>query len=142
MQQGEQKEGVLGRCCRGNSSSNVRVQLLPIVSTTHNMHAAICILLLQRYVKCPMELQALQLEIVISEETERETQRQALKVCLRWLGCVLSMCVGCCRVCGHALNDGVVFPRGLCWGEGGCLDALSMHQLQQRDGRIATATPD
>lgn len=34
----------------------------------------------QRYVKCPLELQALQLEIVISEETERETQRQALKV--------------------------------------------------------------
>jgi hypothetical protein len=34
----------------------------------------------QRYVKCPMELQQLQLEIVISEDTERETQRQVLKV--------------------------------------------------------------
>jgi hypothetical protein len=31
-------------------------------------------------VKAPLELQALQLEIVISEDTERETQRQALKV--------------------------------------------------------------
>lgn len=38
---------------------------------------------LQRHIKAPMELQQLQLEIVISEDTERETQRQSLKVRLQ-----------------------------------------------------------
>lgn len=42
---------------------------------------------LQRYVKCPLELQALQLEIVINEDTERETQRQVLKVGIVVFGC-------------------------------------------------------
>lgn len=35
---------------------------------------------LQRYVKCPLDLQQLQLEIVINEDTEREAQRQVIKV--------------------------------------------------------------
>lgn len=43
-------------------------------------HGRFRLSVVQRYVKCPLELQALQLEIVISEDTERETQRQALKV--------------------------------------------------------------
>uniref|UniRef100_A0A383WGA1 MI domain-containing protein n=1 Tax=Tetradesmus obliquus TaxID=3088 RepID=A0A383WGA1_TETOB len=34
---------------------------------------------MDRHIKAPMELQQLQLEIVISEDTERETQRQSLK---------------------------------------------------------------
>lgn len=50
----------------------------------------------QRYVKCPLELQALQLEIVISEETERETQRQALKV-RAWQDSVLAWHRAVCR---------------------------------------------
>lgn len=60
---------------------------------------------LQRYVKCPLELQALQLEIVISEDTERETQRQALKV--RQAHC-------CVLAAGLALAP-VLLGRPCCW---------------------------
>jgi hypothetical protein len=61
---------------------------LPSTPETAAMHTVLALLdversrlsRLQRYVKAPQELQQQQLEIVISEEAERETQRQVLKV--------------------------------------------------------------
>jgi hypothetical protein len=78
---------------------------------------------LQRHIKAPMELQQLQLEIVISEDTERETQRQSLKVCMQH-----SMRVqeSVCSMCG--LQDSTD------WGNGSkklaCCHQLQHMQLQ------------
>jgi len=75
--------------------------------SVHIEYNVLCWLdVLQRYVKCPLELQALQLEIVISEETERETQRQVLKVSSCAGGnCILHAGESCRHASTHARSS-------------------------------------
>jgi hypothetical protein len=44
-----------------------------------SLSASPAVLLPQKYTKCPIDLQQLQLEIVISEDSERDVQRQSLQ---------------------------------------------------------------
>lgn len=82
---------------------------------------------MQRYVKAPLEVQQLQLEIVISEDTERETQRQVLKVITSMEVLAVAACsgsavpanscstVGCMAVSGLAAapTEGISWSRML-----------------------------
>jgi hypothetical protein len=82
-----QQHASVTRGCRMQQRRQQHQHLTQCTAVDACLRLLVCCHQLQRHIKAPMELQQLQLEIVISEDTERETQRQSLKVRMQQRAC-------------------------------------------------------